>query len=80
MDPMTIAIASLAFTVLLQVATAAWWASKVSQQVESLTSGIACMANDMRQLRVDVARHDKHLAVIHATQRPAANGNGAGHG
>lgn len=77
MDPMIIAIVSLALTTLMQIVSAVWWASRVSQQIDELNRSVQCMSGDMRRLRDDVASHDKSIAVIHATQRPRPNGDGS---
>jgi hypothetical protein len=76
---MIVAIASLAITVLVHLAGAIWWASRMSTQMEAVASHVREMRVDLSAVRAEVHAHDREIAVIQTLQDRAANGSGSSH-
>lgn len=76
---MTIAVAALACTVLLHLASAVWWASRVSEQITAVAAVAKEVREDIADLRGEVQRHDTAIAVMRALDAAERKSNGAGH-
>jgi hypothetical protein len=71
---MIIAIASLALTMLVQMAGVVWWASRMSTQMDQIATSMREARTELSALRGEVHAHDTRLAVLDALQEHASNG------
>lgn len=63
----------------LQGGAVIWWASRVSNQLDNLSTDVREARTDIANLRDEVQNHDTAIAVMRAVAK-AQQSNGAGHG
>lgn len=63
----------------VQLGAAIWWAARVSNQLDNLSSNVDEARGDISKLRTEVQTHDTAIAVMRAVAK-AQQSNGAGHG
>lgn len=71
---MIIAIASLALTMLVHLAGAVWWASRMSTQMDAIALSLREARTELSALRGEVQSHETRLAVIDALRDHNSNG------
>ena len=63
----------------VQLGAAIWWAARVSNQLDNLSTDVREARTDIASLRTEVQNHDTAIAVMRAVAK-AQSQNGAGHG
>lgn len=71
---MIIALAGLAVTVLVHLAGAVWWASRVSADLRHLITSVDEARVEIRQLKTSVQEHETAIAVLETIQAKTRNG------
>lgn len=63
---MTVALASLAISMFVQIAGVVWWASRMSHQIEAITSSLKDARVELSAMRGEVQAHDTQFAILRA--------------